>query len=282
MSLDGIARRPTTRAAVVLALAAAATAAAPARPAIADDDGGDLVYACTPVAPTAKLTATFKPEVSVAELAVWVAGFTCEAVVIAPDVARHATRVQIIAPAPMTPKQAIKLFVASLEAAGLRVRRKDRTFTVTLGPGMPRTCPDLAVGESGEPLTGAPPLDVDVLAGRLAAQIRTIDATHTEVPRRLVDDVLANPTAFARGARVLPAITDGVITGFKIYAVKPGGVYARLGLVNGDVVTAIAGRPVDTMDRALEAYAALRTASGVEVAVLRRGKPVTLTVTFVP
>lgn len=279
MSLDVIARRPATRAAVVLALAIAA--AAP-RAAIADDDGGDLVYACTPAAPTAKLTATFKPEVSVAELAVWVAGFTCEAVVIAPDVAKHATRVQIIAPAAMTPKQAIKLFTASLEAAGLRVRRKDRTFTVTLGPGMPRTCPDLAVGESGEPLTGAPPLDVDVLADRLAAQIRTVDATHREVPRRLVDDVLANPTAFARGARVLPAVTAGVVTGFKIYAVKPGGVYARLGLVNGDVVTAIAGRPVDTMDRALEAYGALRTASQVEVAVLRRGKPVTLTVTFVP
>ena len=40
MSLDVIARRPATRAAVVLALAIAA--AAP-RAAIADDDGGDLV-----------------------------------------------------------------------------------------------------------------------------------------------------------------------------------------------------------------------------------------------
>ena len=83
---------------VAIALVAAALAAALTRPAVADDDAP--LYACQPVAATTRLTVSFKPETSVADLAVWVAGFTCESVIIAPDVAKYATRVQLITPRP--------------------------------------------------------------------------------------------------------------------------------------------------------------------------------------
>ncbi|HVV85254.1 MAG TPA: type II secretion system protein GspC [Kofleriaceae bacterium] len=275
---------PSPRAAASLALAlAAALAAVPA--ASADDDVTG--YACSPAPASAKLTVSFRPDVSVAELATWVAGFTCESVVIAPDVAKHATRVQIIAPAPLTPKQAIKLFVASLEAAGLKVKRKDRTFTVTLGPGMPRSCPDVvAAGEEDGSDGAAPevaiPVDADREADKIAAGIRKVDETHSEVPRAVVDQALANPGVMARGARVLPAVTGGKLDGFKLYAIRPGGAYARIGLVNGDIVVSLNGLGLDNLDRALDAYTALRTATRVDVGILRRGKPMTLTVTITP
>ena len=278
MALPSPARGPVAIALVVAGLAAALT-----RPAVADDDAP--LYACQPVAATTRLTVSFKPETSVADLAVWVAGFTCESVIIAPDVAKYATRVQLITPRPLTAREAIRLFTRSLEAVGLKVRHKDKTFMVTLGPGMPRACPDLAVttAATGDPLGSvAPPLDADLLAEKSAARIRKLDAGHAEIPRAAVDEILANPMAFGRGARVLPSAKGGVANGFKIYAVKPGSIFARVGLTNGDTLTAIDGHPLDTVDRALEAYSALRTANRIELGVIRRGTPFTLVITIVP
>ena len=271
---------PSPRGPRAAAAAVVVAWAALAGPAAADDAAAS--YACAPARPTTKLTATFEPEVSVAELAAWVASFTCESVIIAPDVARHATRVQIVAPAPMSPRQAVKLFVNSLEAAGLRVRRKDRTFLVTLGPGMPRGCPDVAAAAGDEdPFARPLPLDADALADKAAASVRRIDDAHVELPRAVLDEILANPALFARGARVLPAVKAGKATGFKLYAVRPGSLFARLGLANGDTVTAFGGQPLDSLERALGAFGALRSARQVEVGVLRRGTPFTLVITIV-
>ena len=278
------------RAALVGALACslAASLLGAATPAVADDDadGERPLYTCMPAAPTTRMHVSFKPDVSVADLGVWVAGFTCENVIIGPEVAKHATRLQVITPAPMTPKQAVKLFVSTLEAAGLKVKHKDRTFTVTLGPGTPRGCPDVAAavdGPGGAPVVvGAPTLDIDRLSDKIADGVRTIDASHVEVPRALFDELVANPTAFARGARVLPSFTDGIVKGVRFYAVRPGSLVARAGLANGDTVTAVNGLPLDTADHALDAYTSLRGASRVEVSIVRRGKPFTLTVTIVP
>lgn len=266
------------------ALALALALGAGAAPAVADD-AEPVMYTCAPAAPSTKLTVSFKPDTSVADLAVWVAGFTCESVVIGPDVAKHATRLQLVTPAPMTPKQAVKLFVTSLEAAGLRVKHKDRTFTVTLGPGMPRACPDLAATAGGpdEPVVETvPTIDADRLADKVADRIRRIDATHVEVPRATFDEVMANPLAVSRGARVVPSVVAGTVNGFRIYAVRPGSIYARLGVLNGDTITTINGHAVDTADRALDAYTALRGAAKVELGGLRRGKPFTLTITITP
>ena len=282
MALLSPARGPVALALVAAGLATASIAAL-TRPAAADDDAP--LYACKPVAATTKLTVSFQPATSIAELAIWVAGFTCESVIIAPDVAKYATRVQLITPRPLTAREAIRLFTNSLEAAGLKVRHKDKTFMVTLGPGLPRSCPDLAVATtgSGDPLGSvAPPLDAELLADKIAASVRKIDAGHAEIPRAAVDEILANPMAFGRGARVLPSAKGGVADGFKIYAVRPGSIFARVGLTNGDTITAIDGHPLDNVDRALEAYSALRTASRIELGVIRRGTPFTLVITIVP
>lgn len=269
-------RGPAAVALALLALVAAPTAA------IADDDT-TASYTCVPAPLASQLTVSFGPEVSLAELATWVAGFTCESVVIAPGIARRATRLQVIVPAPLTVRQALKLFNQTLEAAGLRVKRRDRTFTITTGPGTPRTCPELVAGDgSDEPVAGALPIDTDALADKVAAGVRRIDATHATVPRALIDALLASPVAFGRAARAIPALKAGAVIGFKLYAVRPGGLCARLGLANGDTVTAIDGVALDTMDRALDAFSTLRTATTVELAVTRHGKPLTLTVAIVP
>jgi general secretion pathway protein C len=148
---------------------------------------------------------------------------------------------------------------------------------------MPKNCPDVAQGGgTGKPQPSAPVApQVPVPAGgddvdKALATIKKIDATHVEIPKLLVDKITANPMAFAKGARVVPSMTNGKPDGFKLYAIAPGSLFARIGLENGDTLHSANGFELTSADKALEVYSKLRSATSVELEVVRRGKPVTL------
>lgn len=79
-------------------------------------------------------------------------------------------------------------------------------------------------------------------------------------------------------ARIVPSFKDGKAQGFKVFSMRPNSLLAQIGLQNGDVVKTINGRELSSPDQALETYAALRSAKKFELAVERRGAPLTLTV----
>jgi general secretion pathway protein C len=112
----------------------------------------------------------------------------------------------------------------------------------------------------------------------LDAGIRRIDAGTVELDRTLVDRIFAEPMFAASSARIVPSIKDGKANGFKVYAIRPNSVLARLGFMNGDTVEKVNGLSLSSPDRALEAYSKLKTASVLTVDVVRQGKPVTLVI----
>jgi general secretion pathway protein C len=122
----------------------------------------------------------------------------------------------------------------------------------------------------------APPADGDDLTAAIDAGIKKIDDTTFEIDKSLVEKVLANPMAIAKGARVMPSNKNGEPNGFKLYAVRPNSVYSKLGFANGDTINVINGMALNSMDRAMEVYAKVRDAQSLQVEVTRRGKPVTL------
>ncbi len=124
-----------------------------------------------------------------------------------------------------------------------------------------------------QPASGEP---VDDLQASIDNGIKKIDDNTYEIDKALVDKVLANPMAVAKGARVVPAVKNGKPDGFKLYAIRPSSVYAKLGLTNGDTLQAINGFELTSADKALEVYTKLREATSLEVEVTRRGKPMTL------
>lgn len=118
--------------------------------------------------------------------------------------------------------------------------------------------------------------DGDDLQAAIDSGIKKIDDNTYEIDKSLVDKVLANPMGVAKGARVVPAVQNGKPNGFKLYAIRPSSVYAKLGLTNGDTLSAINGMELTTADKALEVYTKLREATQLEVEIQRRGKPMTL------
>jgi general secretion pathway protein C len=131
-----------------------------------------------------------------------------------------------------------------------------------------------------EPVASTQTGDGDDLQAAVDSGIKKIDETTYEIEKKLVDQVLLNPMAVAKGARVVPAMKNGKPEGFKLYAIRPTSAFAKLGLTNGDTLTSINGFALDSADRALEVYTKLREATSLELEVTRRGKPVTLKYTI--
>jgi hypothetical protein len=134
-----------------------------------------------------------------------------------------------------------------------------------------------AAPSDGGPSDGSQGAEVDVVWEDVIEHgIRVQKDGSYEISKDLIDKLLANPMAMAKGARVVPAMKDGKTVGFKVYAIRARSLYARLGLENGDTLESINGFELSSAEQALEVYTKLREASSLEASVVRRGKPVTL------
>jgi membrane-associated protease RseP (regulator of RpoE activity) len=135
---------------------------------------------------------------------------------------------------------------------------------------------DLRAAHLGGRMPWLAPDPPDPLLGSI---VRT-DDHHVVIPRATFDQLLADPAAFARSARVVPAVTAGVTDGFKLYAIRPASVFARLGLQNGDTIRAVNGFELTSPDQALDLVRKVRRADQLTVDLERRGHAEILTITI--
>lgn len=142
--------------------------------------------------------------------------------------------------------------------------------------------PEPAADPRGRSVASRRPRDRSFDTQRIAESIRRIGESEFEIDRDFLDYVLQNPARRGRGARIVPSIKDGAANGFKLYAIRPGSIYAALGLKNGDTVHAVNGHSLASPDKALEVYIAVREADEVRIELTRRGAAETLLWRIVP
>ncbi|WP_147442134.1 type II secretion system protein GspC [Corallococcus exercitus] len=123
--------------------------------------------------------------------------------------------------------------------------------------------------------SAAPPVAVNVHPGAaLGRGIRETGADTYAVPREDVTEALTHLDDLMMQARVVPSFRDGRAVGFKLFSIREGSLYSRLGLRNGDVLQRINGLDLDSPDKALEAFNTLREARRIELLIERGGTPV--------
>lgn len=115
---------------------------------------------------------------------------------------------------------------------------------------------------------GAPSVPADI-----ASKIQRVSATEFNVDRSVVDQILENQATLMRSARIVPEQENGKVVGIRLFGVRPDTLLGTLGLENGDRLETINGFNMASPEKALEAYARLRTADHLTVTVNRRGKP---------
>lgn len=97
-----------------------------------------------------------------------------------------------------------------------------------------------------------------------------------------VDKALGDLSSLATQARIVPAFEGGEAVGFKLFSIRPGSLYSKIGIQNGDVISRINGYEINSPDKALEVYQKMKDAKEITVDMKRRGKPVTLNYNVVP
>jgi len=116
----------------------------------------------------------------------------------------------------------------------------------------------------------------DPLAKEIDQSVRKVSENAYEVDRDIINKFLGAPQTLARSARIVPAVKDGQPNGFRLYAIRPGSPYSKIGLQNGDTIHAINGQEITTPDKALEVYSKVRNATHITVGLTRRGESRTL------
>jgi general secretion pathway protein C len=142
------------------------------------------------------------------------------------------------------------------------------SLTMFKSPNAPKPPPAAPVVAEATPTSAA---DAELDKG-----ITQVSDTKYGVRRALVDKLLQNQAELMRSARVVPHEENGRVVGVKLYGIRKSSLLGKLGLQNGDMMRTINGFDMGSPDSALEAYAKLRTASNLSVALVRRGSAVTM------
>lgn len=133
-------------------------------------------------------------------------------------------------------------------------------------------------GAAGGPAPGLPssaddPLGAAAEAATAVPFTARCEGTQCKVSRAAFEALMNRPAGLAGVARIVPNIKNDETHGFKLFAIRPESPLARLGFQNGDMVREFNGMAVDSMDRALEAFAKLRHATTLTVVGERHGAP---------
>ncbi len=153
--------------------------------------------------------------------------------------------------------------VVSIEWRRVLVKRNGRceSFSLQEEPQVRRD----AVA-SNVPPPGAPD---DVKFGE---GVKQTSGDEYEIPRAEIDNVLSNLNQIATQARIVPSFHNGKANGFKLFSIRPGSLYSKIGIQNGDIIQKINGFEINSPDKALEIYSKLKDATSISVDLVRRGK----------
>jgi general secretion pathway protein C len=114
---------------------------------------------------------------------------------------------------------------------------------------------------------GANPVADDIKKG-----IQRVGPNEFNVDRGVVDKILENQAELMRQARIVPEQENGKVVGIRLFGVRSDTLLGTLGMENGDRLEKINGFDMTSPEKALEAYARLRTADHLTISLNRKGQ----------
>lgn len=110
-------------------------------------------------------------------------------------------------------------------------------------------------------------------------RIKKLADNSYEVDRSIVRELVAGGGQGA-GAAATPIVEKGEVKGLRLRGVRPTSSAAAIGLRSGDMLSAIDGNQIKTMEQMLDLYGKLDKLDGIELQGTRAGKPLTVQLRF--
>jgi general secretion pathway protein C len=126
-------------------------------------------------------------------------------------------------------------------------------------------------------------IQMGVAQGRSSQPVGDTAQTNFSFKRAEINKYLENLPRVLQDAKAVPYVapgSGGEISGFKLVAIKTGSIYETLGLKRGDIIKGVNGEPVDSPQKAMELYQALKSSDSIQLEVTRGGTPTTLNYTL--
>ena len=156
----------------------------------------------------------------------------------------------------------------------LTVGGKDEILELEDGmTGGPRMAPAPFGAAAGSRSTAAASASAPVTG------VEVISDTEYVVDRAEVDNALENMSQLFTQIRAVPHFEGGEATGFRLFAIRRGSLFDKIGLKNGDIIRSINGQVMNDPTRALALLEQLREARDLSVAVTRNRKDQTINYT---
>lgn len=109
------------------------------------------------------------------------------------------------------------------------------------------------------------------LADELGRGIRRLGDRRYEIKRATLELALGNLPLLSQWVRAAPELGAGKAVGFRLWAIRADGPFAKLGLENDDVLVSINGLDLSSPDNVLSAYGKLKGAKQLRLGLVRDG-----------
>jgi general secretion pathway protein C len=152
------------------------------------------------------------------------------------------------------PLVAVRKEEAEIQRNGTRVKLLTPTETPGGGPRQP---------SNGSSAAGS-------LANKVSPGTYVVD-------QRALNAALENIGQAMTDARLLPNVKDGTVEGFNVSEVKPGGIFAMVGINNGDTLLRINNFDLDSPEKAMQTLVSLKGQNSIKLDLIRDGRPMTFT-----
>jgi general secretion pathway protein C len=109
-----------------------------------------------------------------------------------------------------------------------------------------------------------------------ATGVQKLGGNHYLIARTTLNQDLQDMPKLFTEIRAVPNLQNGTANGFRLSEVEPGSIFQQIGLMDGDLLTAVSGQPVGDPARAMQLFEMLRSQSTITLNVVRNGSPMQL------
>ena len=101
-----------------------------------------------------------------------------------------------------------------------------------------------------------------------------------KVKKTDIDKAFKNMGKMLAQVRIRPYFSSGKPDGFMVSRIKPGSIFQKMGMQNGDIIQSVNDQPIKSPDEMLKLYNGLKSGSAISLNIKRKGETQNLRYVF--